>query len=173
MTLYRRPSELALVALVVLATAACGPSGGTPTDDRPAGEQRSGRPASPTLHATDDASTGPTSRALGGGTIGVGCEEMLGFVGTGTPLPGEPTCTRSDGIDTAYGAVLTASRDEIAAWLATVAPDAVLGDACPPDEQACVQVPHAPHHPGDWHYLDVVVRGTGADAAVTVTAMTV
>lgn len=108
-----------------------------------------------------------------GGSVAVGCADLLAFLGTDAALPGEPVCRRSDGIDTHYEAVLTASTADVVAWLALVQPGATLDAAgCGADVDLCLNVPRDPGGPGDAHVLTVQVVGEGPVAAVRVTAFT-
>lgn len=144
-------------ALVLLALAACAPSGATRGAEGSGGGRGDGAADRITLGENGD----------------VDCAEMLEFVGTSTPLPGDPRCRISAFQDTFYEATTSADPADVEAWLASVQPGAVLPPAggswgCAEGVDRCVDLARDEGSTVAWHFLEVEVTGSGADAAVRV-----
>lgn len=165
-----RPQLSLVAALAVVTLTACAPVGTTRGGDT--GSARGGG-------ATASSRPDPVAGRITLGEEGeVDCAEMLEFVGTDAPLPGEPQCRISAFQDTFYEAATTASPEDVEAWLAALEPPALLGPpadqpwACPEGVDRCVDVTHEPGTSGRWHFMEVEVTGSGADAAVRIAAYT-
>ncbi|ADG74289.1 hypothetical protein Cfla_1391 [Cellulomonas flavigena DSM 20109] len=150
---------VATAALALLALVGCAPTGATRGAEGSGGGRGDGAADRVTLGEDGD----------------VDCAEMLAFVGTSTPLPGEPRCRISAFQDTSYEATTTADPADVEAWLASVQPGAVLPPAggswgCPEGVDRCVDLAREPGSTVAWHFLEVEVTGSGADAAVRIAA---